>query len=613
MKNKQSLTSLMKKKFGVTRSSSLKITEKDTLHTIFRKLAIYIYKNGVWTEEDHLAAVETMVRNRENFILGMSENEAQTVRVHMSTPEERFELGTKRIQSFLPYTAVINRQTEKGTKKELRYVLLDENNTVGKKHNCYWWLEKSSSNHKEEKIKKIYGYGDLKRAIGYDKLIRDLVKTFQEKELNKQEIALDDLQRFLHVAIDTTYSSKKWSYLFMKSYWGELSDEQVSKLPRDESPRYWAIPTELQEDFDSKAENYYHFFNWRDLSIDPSSRNKLNLDEAPYLISTPDGAYSISPQKLERSRKYNALINFIQDYVEDSYDAILQQEYEKSIDKMTRASAWQTKKNINKETHDVMLETKLNRCFNLVEIDNDVDLELFHKFEDEMEEVFYVLPQVVNSPDLRLRKLGNYHALGLYHALSNTITIDFRGPEDQRNINYVPKENGINSFIHEYGHFLDYNFREDGQLMSMNPDFKTIVTKYRENIQRLGPESLVKKRSEYYGTPTEIFARAFEIYSSQLRLHSSLIKQPECYNTQEEYQCFDAFLREQLTTYFDQTFPDYLEKINEFHENRQKIGDELTVPAFTKEQVCFNTDFEFSKKSKKSVQKNMEETEEIVM
>lgn len=45
--NKTMLTSLMKKKYGITRSSALKITEKDTLYTIFRKLADYIYKNGI--------------------------------------------------------------------------------------------------------------------------------------------------------------------------------------------------------------------------------------------------------------------------------------------------------------------------------------------------------------------------------------------------------------------------------------------------------------------------------------------------------------------------------------------------------------------------------------
>lgn len=166
-------------------------------------------------------------------------------------------------------------------------------------------------------------------------------------------------------------------------------------------------------------------------------------------------------------------------------------------------------------------------------------------------------------PDLRLRKLGNYHALGLYHCVSNTIAIDFRGPEDKGKSDYVPNQNGIQSFIHEYGHFLDYNVRNDGQLLSMQPDFKKIVGQYRENIQHLSSDSPVKRKLEYYTVPTEVFARSFELYSSKQHFETSFINCKETY-MQEEYQCFDEELMENVTEYFDQVFPEYKEKIREF-------------------------------------------------
>lgn len=552
------LTSLMKKKFGVTRSSSLKITEKDTLYTTFRKLADYIYKNGDWTEEDRLSAVETMVRSRERFFIGMSDDETKKVEVLPCTLEEREELKNF-IQAYTPYTAKVIRTLKDGnTRTEIRYVLLDDQNKVGTKHNKYYWLQKANT---QPSIKKTYGFGNVNRAIGYDRIIRDLVETFkkQEEKLNEIGVTMTDIQRFLCNVTSSEYSGKKWQYLFIKSYLGELTEKELDGFARDESPKYWGIPPEVIGE-----EGKMDSFRWRDLTNDPNSRNKLNLEEAPYLIPSPYGSmYSIPPKTIEKQQQYNRVLQFIQDYLEESYDLILQQEYEKSIDKMTRASAWQTKRQINQETKKIMEETSLNRYFGFVELDNDVDLELFYHFEEEMEGIFEVLPQVERMPDLRLRKLGNYHALGLYHCVSNTIAIDFRGPEDKGKSDYVPNQNGIQSFIHEYGHFLDYNVRNDGQLLSMQPDFKKIVGQYRENIQHLSSDSPVKRKLEYYTVPTEVFARSFELYSSKQHFETSFINCKETY-MQEEYQCFDEELMENVTEYFDQVFPEYKEKIREF-------------------------------------------------
>ncbi len=86
-----SLTSLMKAKFGVTRSSSVKLTEKDTLYTIFRKLADNIYKNGTWTQEDEIQAVDTLIRNRNNFSIdteNIKQDKQQVSEKEKSTEEE---------------------------------------------------------------------------------------------------------------------------------------------------------------------------------------------------------------------------------------------------------------------------------------------------------------------------------------------------------------------------------------------------------------------------------------------------------------------------------------------------------------------------------------------
>ncbi len=62
-----------------------------------------------------------------------------------------------------------------------------------------------------------------------------------------------------------------------------------------------------------------------------------------------------------------------------------------------------------------METTTLKRYFQFIEIDNDVDLGLFSQFEKEMERMHSILPKAGDTlPELRLRKLGNHHALGLY-------------------------------------------------------------------------------------------------------------------------------------------------------------------------------------------------------
>lgn len=68
------LTTLMKKKFGITRQSSLTITENDTPFTTFRKVANYIYKNGDWSENDITESIKNYLE------LSHLENEVLTVK-----------------------------------------------------------------------------------------------------------------------------------------------------------------------------------------------------------------------------------------------------------------------------------------------------------------------------------------------------------------------------------------------------------------------------------------------------------------------------------------------------------------------------------------------------
>lgn len=578
--NENKLTSLMKEKYGVTKSSPVKFTEKDNLYTEFRKIADNIYKNGDWSEQDHINAVETLINNREGLEIGGNDPSTIKINVHPTTAEERLELGDSRIQGMLPYTAEIIKQKEgQSPSKKIRYMILDPNNQSTSKQNKHWWLPNTE--------KKTFGYNNINRAIGYDKLQRDLMKEFfaHEDELAAQGIKPYDIQKKLEQLTNINYSGKKWDGLFSPSYFGNLTDEYLNTALRDERPQYWGVPP---EEGNALAKS----FNWRDLTLYPNNENKLNLDEAPYLIPIDGQVLSVSPGRIKKDRHNNDVINFIHGYLENTYDVILQQEYNKSINKLTRASAWQTKKNINQETQQMMDNTSLKENFKFIELDNDVDLNLFRHFEKEMKRVHEILPKVDAVPDLRLRKLGNYHALGLYEANSKTIAIDFRSSGDvkQKGTEYAPNGIGVQSFIHEYGHFLDYNVREDGQLLSMTTNFKPLVTRYRQNIEKLPDKSVVKLKNDYYGTPTEVFARAFEIYSSNTGLESSFIKSKENYVNNDDYICFDEVMRQEINDYFDHEFPEYKKQIKSLKE-KENLEQEKTqevipeIPSTNKEQI----------------------------
>ncbi|MDO7880515.1 LPD1 domain-containing protein [Enterococcus spodopteracolus] len=86
-------------------------------------------------------------------------------------------------------------------------------------------------------------------------------------------------------------------------------------------------------------------------------------------------------------------------------------------------------------------------------------------------------------------------------------------------------------------------------------DFKPIVKRYRENLSLNGKGSYVAEKAGYYTAPTEVFARAFELYVNEAGLNSIFLKSKETYATKIEYALYDQNMRDKLTTFFDRAFP----------------------------------------------------------
>ncbi|CAI3437060.1 toprim domain-containing protein [Enterococcus cecorum] len=333
----------------------------------------------------------------------------------------------------------------------------------------------------------------------------------------------------------------------------------VAKLKKD-LLRYYEQNQEL-------FEAHQVSFNEYKSKVDSMCNGIQQKDAKFFKEKTPNVILGVEKPLSEHALRHNFIRAQIQKYIDHTYNIVRQQNYEAEIDKMTRASAWQTKKNINDETKSLMENTSLKDFFHYVELDNDVDLELYSVFEKEMQSIYPLLPKTNEVADLRLRKLGNYQALGLYHSMSHTIALDFRSGKDRgkdKNNPYAPNEPGIASFIHEYGHFLDFTVDVENGNLSMQEAFQPILQRYQQNLNRLDKDSFVKARADYYSTPTEVFARAFEVYTAHLGLQSSFLRSSKSYELLEQYQLFDESIRPVLYAYFDQQFPEYRKQIEAY-------------------------------------------------
>lgn len=465
-----SLTTLMHQRFGITRYSKITVSANDTLYTLFRKLAFYIYRNGDWKDEDY-EQTAAIIGNL-NYYGNLSGNETISSAEAVSEDDNPFLKAHKKLY-----------------KDEKDFTLYTDNN--GKKSRFLRVTDETCGNTYTGQVRYYrdtpfftFSYVNRKKLIGYGKLAFALKEAYEEQQPSFDRETLTEL---LHQLFAYRYSNKKYAFLFEKS---PLPDTY----------------TEILQNHD------------------------------------------ISRKEWQETVQRNRAIDFIRNFVFDNYNIVASQLYEDAITRKTRARAWQTKKHINYDTSLLMNHSSLLNSFSKLELDNDVDYHAFHEFEYEVNRVSNVLPGGQNKPVLRLRRLGNYHAMGMYVPAVNNIVIDFRGPEDSEI--FMPTA-GFHSFIHEYGHFLDYQSRSCQ--ISLQPEFADIVNRYREHVIN-GDVTLDKP--EYYCTPTEVFARCFEKYMDNAGLQTALLDKHSTYETSPEYQAIDNQMMKDATKAFDRLFPE---------------------------------------------------------
>lgn len=232
---------------------------------------------------------------------------------------------------------------------------------------------------------------------------------------------------------------------------------------------------------------------------------------------------------VNRSQSMSALWNLIIESLKQLDGFVLQNNmYYDYAHSSEVARAFEPKKNVNESTQKAMTESPLNVFFKEVEFDNDVDLKKVKKFEQEAILFLHMYGKGDNKPTLRLRKLGKHSSAnkivkGLYYPANNNLIVDYR-------------KGRVDSFVHEYGHYLDHTLSDED--LSLSSEFADILTEYRARL---------KTSNDYYRIPTEVFARAYQFWISEKNINSDI---NDFDASKAEYEPFIE-MKEKVNAYFD--------------------------------------------------------------
>jgi hypothetical protein len=217
------------------------------------------------------------------------------------------------------------------------------------------------------------------------------------------------------------------------------------------------------------------------------------------------------------------------------------------------ATAFTDKVPVSPKVAKAARESGLHDLFDHVEFDEDIDLKVLPQLEREIHIAVGALPKASQPLDaFRVRKLGRYagNTLGVYSTDFRAIVVD-DGKATRNGFH------GLSSFVHEYAHHLDA-YLDPVMRLSDAGTFRPLFMEYCRGLEAM-PEAanLSASRRDYLMTPTEVFARGFELWAAQAKgTLSSCLAESEHYETALEYASFDT-VKENLFSFYDATFPTF--------------------------------------------------------
>lgn len=296
------------------------------------------------------------------------------------------------------------------------------------------------------------------------------------------------------------------------------------------------------------------------------NQNSLNLIYKAFMRSL--GNYLMgSPAKNKTMLKVMA--EYLYELYLDDFNITLMEEYDR-VQKSDYAKSFETKRNIPTKIQAAMDSTKfLNYGFGFVEFDEQFDLEKLPDIEEQWGLIYKALPHSEKKPELRFRKIEHRKAHGVYFPAFDCITISVRN---------------VNSMLHEYGHHIDFTYDKD-QNLSMSDEFRPLLKGYQKNLSDGG--FYKGSMLNYFLTPTEVFARAFEIYCVTVLPRVSFTESLADYDHKFEYQ-WVILHTEEVLTYFDSKFPHIREEVANIQQNEKSSTLTYLTEGTTEEELAPN-------------------------
>nr|WP_261467686.1 hypothetical protein [Lactobacillus crispatus]UVZ00339.1 hypothetical protein [Lactobacillus crispatus] len=250
--------------------------------------------------------------------------------------------------------------------------------------------------------------------------------------------------------------------------------------------------------------------------------------------------------------------DFIKMYLSRNYSEILMQKHENNLVVLTRSERWHKHTNLQVPLINAMYSSPLQKDFLELCIDDNFELECFHQAEKKIDTWIHLLPQTNKQPVLKFKKLPK--KLGVYLVSTNQIVLDPR----RKQISNGKYEEGANTFVHEYGHFLDYQYLSTSNTtLSMSSDFSPIL----QAVSSYVVKSNIKKEQSKLLIPTEVFARSLELYLFNAASEPSLTTMRKYYE-HTEYNVIRKAAMSQVVIYFDKLFPDLKKQLE-----KVKVGE----------------------------------------
>ena len=297
--------------------------------------------------------------------------------------------------------------------------------------------------------------------------------------------------------------------------------DEYNQAPTFKSRFSWVSFQDYLRDFlitRNRMTNFIHRFDDQSLGDQPESEIKDVFQKVDWV----------------KSYQHNQMNNFLRAYffkLRQSMKLIERNDETVSLDDSVQRSF---------RTVEISQGSLIDQTFSYVKFDDKFSTTLWYKFIQGLKIIQPYLPNGHNKPGLHLERHSKRE--GSFDPYRNEICLDMTSAS---NIAALANA-GLRSFLHQYGHYLDYQYADEP--LSLSYEFQPLLDAYQKMYYRQF------RQMNYVPNSSGVFARLFEYYYYLKGIKSPLMRKQVDYQTVLDYQFIDESMACELILYFDHKF-----------------------------------------------------------